>query len=279
MNHSQTYTGHSPDFMRNQLFNSLFLGIFLLFFACTSKETNSGTTVAPRKTETKTFNKKFCITDEQCATFSVSLPELVGGDSLVTKAVNHSVQSFVLSTVGANESLPFPVAIDSAAAQFIAAFKQTQIDNPDMIPMGHSMEIKGNTLLLNTKVATIHLDGYSFMGGAHPSPFTTVVSYNLLDSGKVLTLPVMVADTNSLRSLLETGYKQAKGMKPEDKISELLYPELQQLPMPANTAILPQGIIFYYNAYEVAPYAVGPTEIILSWEQLGALADRKKWLD
>jgi Deacetylase PdaC/Protein of unknown function (DUF3298) len=264
--------------MRNQLFNSLFSGIFLFFFACTSNDTATGTSADPRKTETKSFNKKFCITDEQCATFAVSVPVLIGGDSLVNKAVNHSVQSFILSTVGANESLPFTVAIDSASVHFVDDFKQAQVDNPDML-MGYSMEIKGNSLLLNSKVATVHLDGYSFMGGAHPNPFTTVVSYNLVDGGKVLTLPAMVTDTNALRPLLETGYKQAKGMKPEDKISELLYPELQQLPMPVNTAILPQGIIFYYNAYEVAPYAVGPTEIILSWEQLGALAEKKKWMD
>ena len=168
--------------------------------------------------------------------------------------------------------------MDSAALQFIAEFKQSMIDRPDF-PMGYDMEIKGATPMLTSKVATLHLDGYSFMGGAHPNSFTTIVSYNLLDKGKALTVSALVADTNAVRPLLEAGYKQAKGMKPEEKITELLYPELPQLPMPANVAVLPEGIIFYYNAYEVAAYAVGPTEIILTWEQLGALADRKKWLD
>lgn len=266
-----------PVFMRNQFLNILFLCLSLCFFACKSKEKNT-TPPVPLKAETKTFHKKFCLADEQCALFSVSLPELSGGDSVVTTAVNHSVQSFILSTVGANESLPFPVAMDSAGTQFVESFKQAHTDNPDMI-MGYSMEINGTSLLLNSKVATVHLDGYSFMGGAHPNPFTTIVSYHLQDSGKVLTINALLSDTNAVRPLLETGYKQAKGMKPEDNIGELLYPDLKQLPMPANTAVLPQGIIFYYNAYEVAPYAVGPTEIILSWEQLGALADKKKWLD
>ncbi|MCC6283066.1 MAG: DUF4163 domain-containing protein [Saprospiraceae bacterium] len=264
--------------MRNQLFNGLFLCLALCLFACNLKESKPASPPAPLKAETRTFNKKFCISEGLCATFNVSMPELSGGDSVTTKAVNHSVQSFILSTVGANESLPFPVAMDSAATQFVETFKQMHTDNPDY-PMGYSMEINGTSLLLNTKVATVHLDGYSFTGGAHPNPFTTIVSYNLLDSGKVLTINALVADTNAVRPMLETGYKQAKGMKPEDKISELLYPDLQQLPMPANTAVLPQGIIFYYNAYEVAPYAVGPTEVILSWEQLGALADKKKWVD
>jgi len=29
----------------------------------------------------------------------------------------------------------------------------------------------------------------------------------------------------------------------------------------------------------VAPYAVGPSDILLTWEQLGTLADKHKWVD
>ncbi len=261
--------------MRKQLFTGLLFCLALFIISCKSKETPA---MAPLKAETRNFNKKFCATEDVCATFVVDVPELTGGDSAVTKSVNHSVQSYILSTVGANESLPFIVAMDSAALHFIEDFKQMQQENPDF-PMGFAMEIKGATPMLTTKVATMHLEGYSFMGGAHPNPFTTILSYDLLNGGKALTINALVADTNAIRSMLEAGYKEAKGMKPEADIRELLYPELSQLPMPANVAVLPQGIIFYYNAYEVAAYAIGPTEIILTWDQLGTLADRKKWLD
>lgn len=264
--------------MKNQLPFGIFLCLALFVFACKSKNTNSASQASALKSDTRTFSKKFCDPSDVCASFEVSVPELSGGDSAVTTAVNHSVQSFILSTVGANVSLPFPAAMDAAGEQFVEMFKQSQTENPDM-PMGYSMEIKGSTLLLNKKVATVHLDGYSFTGGAHPNPFTTVVSYNMQDGGNVLNINALVADTNAVRSMLEAGYKQAKGMKPEENISELLYPELPQLPMPANAAVLPQGILFYYNAYEVAPYAVGPTEIVLSWEQLGALSDKTKWVE
>lgn len=262
--------------MRKQLFTGISFCLALFVISCKSKETPAAP--APLKAETQNINKKFCATEDLCAMFVVDVPQLTGGDSAVTKIVNHSVQSYILSTVGASESLPFPVAMDSAAAHFIDDFKKMQAENPDF-PMGYTMEIKGTNPMLTTKVATMHLDGYSFMGGAHPNPFTTIVSYDLLNSGKALTVNSIIADTNAVRPLLEAGYKEAKGMKPEADIKELLYPELPQLPMPANVAVLPQGVIFYYNAYEVAAYAIGPTEIILTWEQLGALADRKKWLD
>ena len=48
--------------------------------------------------------------------------------------------------------------------------------------------------------------------------------------------------------------------------------------MPANVGVVAEGIRFFYNAYEVAPYAVGAGDVLLTWDQLGALADKGKWI-
>ena len=36
-------------------------------------------------------------------------------------------------------------------------------------------------------------------------------------------------------------------------------------------AIAEDGLIFHYNAYEVAPYALGSTQILLPWETIASL--------
>jgi len=41
--------------------------------------------------------------------------------------------------------------------------------------------------------------------------------------------------------------------------------------------VLPEGVRFIYNPYEVAAYAFGQTDILLTWAQLGTLADKSKW--
>ncbi len=38
--------------------------------------------------------------------------------------------------------------------------------------------------------------------------------------------------------------------------------------LPENFALRDEGLAFYYNPYDVAPYAMGPTEIVLSWEEI-----------
>ena len=40
-----------------------------------------------------------------------------------------------------------------------------------------------------------------------------------------------------------------------------------------NFLLGPDGVRFYYNAYEIAPYACGPTELVVSY---GALKDLLK---
>ncbi len=38
--------------------------------------------------------------------------------------------------------------------------------------------------------------------------------------------------------------------------------------LPENFAIKKEGIFFYYNPYEAAPYALGTTEFIISYKDL-----------
>jgi hypothetical protein len=35
------------------------------------------------------------------------------------------------------------------------------------------------------------------------------------------------------------------------------------------------GLLFYYNPYEIAPYAVGPTELLLTYEALEPIMDKE----
>lgn len=265
--------------MRKLFFPTLVLCCTLVLNSCKPKETPQPNTVA-MKSESSQYSKRQCVDEasERCAEFKISYPVFSGGDAASTAALNTSVQGYVLSAVGGNDQHPFVQALDSVGLQFIQMYLNDLKDNPDLI-MGYSTEIRDTVSLLNTKVATIKMDGYSYTGGAHPNPFGLVVSYDLLKGAKPLEINDLVSDTNAVRPILERAYKLAKGLKETDPLTEVVYEEIKQLPMPANIGVVANGLLFYYNAYEVAPYAVGSTDVLLTWEQLGALADKKKWLD
>jgi hypothetical protein len=45
----------------------------------------------------------------------------------------------------------------------------------------------------------------------------------------------------------------------------------QGLPFPQQAALTDKGLLMYFNAYEVNAYAVGPTELLLSYTQIRSL--------
>jgi hypothetical protein len=265
--------------MRKLFFPTLVLCCTLVLNSCEPKGTANVNAVA-LKSESSQYSKRHCVDEatERCAEFKISYPIFTGGDAASTAALNSSVQGYVLSAVGGNDQLPFAQALDSVGLQFIQMYLNDLKDNPDLI-MGFSTEIRDTVSLLNNKVATVKMDGYSYTGGAHPNPFGLLVSYDLSKRAKPLEINDLVSDTNAVRPILEKAYKLAKGLKETDPLGEMVYEEIKQLPMPANVGVASTGILFFYNAYEVAPYAVGSTDVLLTWEQLGPLADRKKWVE
>ncbi len=265
--------------MRNHLFPVLTAFCVLVFLSC-KPQTPAPEKPVPLKAENRQVSQKHCIGNdsEQCATFTISYPVFSGGDSTVAKALNKSVEGYLLSVLGGNGDVPFTQALDSAGIVFIQSYKSDQAENPGR-PGGYTTEITNKIPLLNPKVVTIEMDGYSFMGGAHPNPFALLVSYELAKGAKPLAVTDLVSDTNAVRPILEKAYKLTKGLKETDPLNDVVYSETKQLPMPANVGVTAEGIRFYYNAYEVAPYAVGVGDVLLTWEQLGTLADKAKWIN
>jgi hypothetical protein len=268
------------NFMRKLFAFCLSAYCAAILFSCSDSNTSKPTTASAEmmSAESREYVRRKCLDEagEHCVEFNIKYPVFAGGD--VAAAVNKSVQDYLLSAVGGDAKFAFEVALDSAYTRFEQMYEQDRKDIPE-IAMGYSTQISCAVSYLNKKVATVQMEGYSFTGGAHGNPFGSITSYDLKNNGKPLGIKDFVQDTNAVRPLLETAYKISKGLKASDPLTDVTYPEMTQLPMPANVGVAAEGIRFYYNAYEVAPYAVGPADIVLPWETLGTLADRQKWVD
>ncbi|MBC7773863.1 MAG: DUF3298 and DUF4163 domain-containing protein [Phycisphaerae bacterium] len=265
--------------MRKLFLPALVAFCALALFCCKPKDT-APQTATSMKAGSGQFSKRHCVDEAKdlCAAFKISYPVFSGGDAATAEALNKSVQNYVLSAVGGNGQSSFAQALDSAGQQFIQMFTDDLKDIPE-ISMGYSTEITDTVSLLNSKVVTIQMDGYSFTGGAHPNPFGLLLSYDLTKGAKPLEITDLVSDTNAVRPALEKAYKILKGLKETDPLGDVVYPEIKQIPMPANVGVAAEGIRFFYNAYEIAPYAVGAGDVLLTWEQLGSLADKTKWIN
>ena len=124
---------------------------------------------------------------------------------------------------------------------------------------------------------------YMYEGGAHGMYGTTYL--NLLDSpaeGLLSENPLHLfgSEESEARAELQT-WLNAYASKQTGPLAEQLQGLFEdELPLTDNVALLPSGLLFTYNPYEVGPYALGQVEVLLPVGEFRELLyedDRKLW--
>jgi hypothetical protein len=90
-----------------------------------------------------------------------------------------------------------------------------------------------------------------------------------LNTGKELKLMDIVEDAKALKELAQKRFIAARISEydlDEVDINDFFFGEGFQLS--ENFAVKKDGVYFYYNPYEAAPYALGTTEFTISFKDL-----------
>ena len=129
----------------------------------------------------------------------------------------------------------------------------------------------------DTKKYVTYLTTYGeYQGGAHGSSYETGVTFNK-STGRQIGWDVL-KDTGKreFRQLMKEGlceYFQSVGMdvSTDEQLKEMLYTdaEVDNLPLPAWAPYLTEeGMVFRYQQYEIAAYAVGIPTFTIGYDQL-----------
>lgn len=230
-----------------------------------------------------TLSATRCVVPSSCATVSLTLPRLAirsglpTADSAALAPVVRALGDSLHALAGLPPGGSLQGSVDQARDRLFGELRAAGRRITDW-GMGFSSQTTVQVRWQSARVLTVELEMSSFTGGAHGDYTATVRSYDLR-TGAPIPVTAMVRDTAELVPLLEAGFARAKadsGAAPPP-LHELLYPEVKRLPVPVHAGIVADGIRFLYNPYEVASWAVGRTDVLLSWEQLGALAVRTQW--
>ncbi|MBL7825608.1 MAG: DUF3298 and DUF4163 domain-containing protein [Saprospiraceae bacterium] len=256
-------------------FFSLLLLASSFFWACN----NTPSTTTPLVVTMTEAKAKKCVVDTVCAQIELAYPVLSGGDKpAVVQSINDTIMAFVYMVIGGDQKMPLPQAFDSAIANLYLMVQDQYAATPEM-GMSFANELTSKNLFQSKKALSIEMSNYSFTGGAHGNYGSALFSFSLAD-GKLVELTDIVKDTVALQALIQKGFVDTHNKNGDHyTLEDLVFPESIPLPLPMQWCVVKEGVRFVYNPYEVAPYAVGQTDIILTWEQLGVLADRNKWMD
>jgi hypothetical protein len=240
-------------------------GFFVLLFSCTKTEEK----VAPISFETKTFrieSKGGCKSDTlQCAYFEVIYPEFTGLDTSVVKVIKQKIDAAV--SMGNPESQGQNMR--TIGEIFIQDYDDFKSEIPDAFGGWHytanvSVEVLTDTLL------SLSVNDEYYTGGAHGGSGVYFINVNPKTGAEFTLDNLLHADYHDpLTQVGDKIFRQSKQLADTASLIDnyFEFPE-DKFELNKNYGFKKDGIVFYYNNYEIAPYAAGPTEVLIPYNEI-----------
>ncbi|MBU1099659.1 MAG: DUF3298 and DUF4163 domain-containing protein [Bacteroidetes bacterium] len=224
----------------------------------------------PLKYETVIFEKAYgdCDSEEApCATVKLEYPVFENRDGVVILPTVQSTVTKLILNAGMDEG--DNMTSDDLYNNFVNDYKGILADFTDyFIRWGLTREVK--VIRNDGKYLTFLFYEYSFAGGAHPNYTTTFYNYNLV-TNKVLALKDIILDGaySELTKIAEKKFREKREMNADESFAEAgFWFEDNAFILNENFCLTDSSLKFFFNSYEIAPYALGTTEIAIPFEEL-----------
>ena len=215
-----------------------------------------------------------CATDpNHCIKVEAVFPLAVKGPRKVVQAINDTLDRRVrqsLAIFPVDDAAGLPSSIDEIIDRLLVDYEE--FSREAAVPW--TVETVGKVLFQAKNVAVIQLDNFSYTGGAHPNTFRYLVNFDT-HTGSVLRLDELVADMGRLKLLAEVAFRKYHQLGGDANLNREGFFWDEKFDLAGNFALTETGLYFYYNPYEAAAYAVGPTEFVLPYDELKEVLAKK----
>lgn len=192
-------------------------------------------------------------------------PERVPGVSALAESLRAAIAWAAAEGQAGPDGRPLPV--DSVATRFVANYQAFRAQFND-VHQEWSVDRAVALEILPFGLSTLKIDDVRYEGGAHGMANTFYQSFDPA-SGARLRLGDIAdrAGLDSLRLLGEAAFRAERGVSADSTLESanfFVWDDTGFL-LSENFGVMRSGLVFHYNAYDVAPYASGPTTITLPW--------------
>ncbi len=215
-----------------------------------------------------TFSKKKLLAEEckGCPKVSIEIPEVLER-SRVAQNINNAISEEIISTLLFEEKEELEVAtIDDAIKSFNEGYVEiTKLYDDE----GENWEAKinGKVTFEDKTLLTIILDSYLYTGGAHGYTSKRFLNFDK-KKGVELENWQLFSDRDGFRKLAEAKFRLQENIPVDESINHTGFMfEQDSFYLPENIGLTKKGVKLLYNQYEVASFADGPIEVILSFDE------------
>ncbi len=207
------------------------------------------------------------IGDDECAYVRLEYPVVVAApEGYAVAAVTDAVSSLLDPEAGPGVA---PRDVDTLMVSLLEGYRDYE---PQPTDGGQPWFLEREVSVVHNtpEIVSLRLVWRAFAGGAHGM---TETAFRSLDprTGRSLGLADVLGDgyEETLLPLAEARFREVHALEEDTSLAEagFIFDD-DTFALPENVRIDGAGLTFYYNLYEVAPYAFGPTEIVLTWDEL-----------
>lgn len=164
--------------------------------------------------------------------------------------------------------------IPACVAAFTAACVKQHAHTPAGQHFACTMDSTADIRLDAAGLLGVVLKSYVYTGGAHGQ--TLIADLNLdLNSGRALKLDDLlnVVDKTVLSDKIEWALRRQRHITADQSLKQAGFFK-DNLPVPTTVLVLPEGLLFTYQSYDVAPYVMGQPQALVPYNQLSGMLRR-----
>ena len=247
----------------------------LLFTACGEEKKETSQAEEPELSFTsKNYYKKTTLPcSDPCANVRIDVP-VAEGVPVVADSINKKIFRTVKSIIFFGEKPYTADNYEDLMASFIGSYEELKKDFPEDM-MGWEGRVKGTIDYRSDSILNIKLNHYTFTGGAHGYEGNRSLLFNL-NTGKSLHYNAIFKDVRAFTTFAETKFREKYSIPAGKSINStgLMFPD-DAFILPQNIFFKEDGLLLYYNAYEIASYAEQQKELFLPYEDINSFLKLK----
>ena len=159
-------------------------------------------------------------------------------------------------------------ALQAFADAFIAEYKEDP--NPYT---SWELERSASVVFRTDNLLTLLFEEYGYTGGAHPFSGRRYLVMSLKTGDEVVLADLLNPGYETpLNVIGEKAFRELRNLDDADSLEEHGFSfENDVFSLNDNFGVLREGLEFIFNSYEIAPYAMGPTELLIAYEDINSL--------
>ncbi|WP_424003326.1 DUF3298 and DUF4163 domain-containing protein [Maribacter sp. IgM3_T14_3] len=227
--------------------------ICFLLFACNNKDSLSF--------EPLTIATESC---DNCTSVRIEIPEATGKTKL-SKTINSALEGEIIALLNFDEESNAQ-NLEEAKEAFVYDYEELTGKFPEE-SMPWEATIEGTITFENKDIITIKLESYIYTGGAHGYGTNRFLNFDKLN-GVELYQEDLFKNLDEFKIFAEALFRKQENIPAEGSINNTGFMfESESFYLPDNLGYTENGLLLFYEPYEIASFADGPISLTIPYTE------------